>query len=65
MSMLEETLRLVRESDESPHQIAKKCGLKPRWLYRLLAGDYADPGVNKIQRLRDYLKGDQPSDEAA
>ena len=55
MTMLEETIRLVRESDESPARIAKNCGLKSRWLYRLLDGDYADPGVNKIERLRDYL----------
>lgn len=64
MTLLEETIQLARASSESANQIAKNCGLKPRWLYRLLDGDYTDPGVNKIQRLHDYLTAERPKDAA-
>lgn len=35
--------------------ISHGTGLKPRWLHRLKAGDFEDPGVNKIEILHRYL----------
>ena len=55
-TILNETLRLIRESDIPLTIICRDVEVKPRWLHRLLAGDYADPGVNKIERLNRYLK---------
>ena len=55
-SLLQETLRLAKESGLSVTEIQLGTGLKGRWLYRLLDGDYADPGVNKIECLNAYLR---------
>lgn len=52
-----ETLRLARESGETVPDLARATGLKQRWLHRLLAGDFQDPGVRKIERLHKYLVG--------
>ncbi len=62
-----ETLRLARESGESVPDLARATGLKQRWLHRLLAGDFNDPGVRKIERLHRHLMGHAQSsaDQAA
>jgi len=52
-----ETLRLARESGETVPDLARATGLKQRWLHRLLAGDFQDPGVRKIERLHKHLVG--------
>lgn len=52
-----ETLRLARESGKTVPDLARATGLKQRWLHRLLAGDFQDPGVRKIERLHKYLAG--------
>lgn len=58
-----ETLRLARESGASVPDLARATGLKQRWLHRLLAGDFQDPGVRKIERLHKHLQH-MASDEA-
>ena len=55
MNMLNQTLTLLRSTDIPMLQIAKDCGLKVRWLYKLREGEYTDPGVQKIERLYHYL----------
>lgn len=55
-TMLLETLRLLRETDIPIVEICRETETKSRWLHRLMAGDFADPGVNKIERLHRYLK---------
>lgn len=64
MTMYEKTLELIAESGKTPAQLAKETGLKPRWLYRLIAGDYEDPGVNKIEKLYKHLADKQQSEAA-
>ena len=61
-----ETLRLARESGESVPELARATGLKQRWLHRLLAGDFNDPGVRKIEKLhRHVVAHAQGSDDPA
>lgn len=48
--------RLVR-SDKSYLQIFRDTGLTPNWLSMLAQGKIAEPSVNKIQKLNEYLTG--------
>ncbi len=50
-TLLDKTLSLLRETNESVSSISHRANVGQRWLRRLMAGDYADPGVNKIERL--------------
>ena len=58
-----ENLRLRKAVSD----LARATGLKQRWLHRLLAGDFNDPGVRKIERLHRHLMGHAQSsaDQAA
>ena len=62
-SLYHETLHLVRLSNMSVEDICKAAQVKPRWLAKFKAGDFTDPGVNKIERLNRVLK--QQQDRAA
>lgn len=55
-TLKERTIRLVDESGIPYTQICRDTGLKLRWLNYLMDGKYADPGVNKIERLHAYLQ---------
>lgn len=55
MDILEETLRLLRATDEPYARIARAIGVSPKYLHRLAAGEYEDPGVKKIHRLYAHL----------
>lgn len=55
-NLLEETLRLAREAKLPVPEICRAAGVKQRWYYRLLNGDFEDPGVRRIQRLHDALR---------
>lgn len=35
--------------------LASKSGVSANWIYRYLAGDIIDPGVNRMQKIYDYL----------
>lgn len=53
--MLEKTLELLRNCDLPLVEIANMSGLGYEWLKKLKAGDIPDPGVNRIQKLHDFL----------
>jgi len=55
-TLLEETIRMARESGLSAEELAREAGVGGKWLRRLLAGDYIDPGVNKIEKLCKHLR---------
>ncbi len=55
-TLLQETLTLLRKSGLSSPQVTAGTGLKTRWLNKLLAGDFTDPGVNKIEKLNAFLR---------
>ncbi|MCU7917093.1 MAG: hypothetical protein KZQ95_01890 [Candidatus Thiodiazotropha sp. (ex Epidulcina cf. delphinae)] len=55
-SFLDQTKQLLMETDVPIKKICKDAGLSTRWYYRFISGDIKDPGVQRIQRLHDYLK---------
>jgi len=55
-TLFQETMRLIKESGLSNIEICRATGLKPAWLGRLIDGDYADPGVNKIEKINAFLR---------
>lgn len=61
MTMYEETLEMLQ--DANIQEVAEATGLAPRWLYYLKRGRWDDPGVQKVQRLHEYLK--QRKEQAA
>lgn len=63
--LFQATMSMLRATAVSPRQISDDTGLGYRWLMRLKGGEYSDPGVNKIQKLHDYLAQSKKSNEAA
>lgn len=51
-----ETQRLARKVDMSVADICKAADIKRRWYRKFLAGEFSDPGVNKVLRLNAALK---------
>ena len=54
--LVSETLRLARQSNLTVAKICKAAEIKPRWYYKFVAGEFSDPGVNKVLRLNKTLK---------
>lgn len=63
MNIYPETLKLLRKNKVHMPEIARLTGLNKRWLHRLCAGDYEDPGVNKIEKLNRFLKVYKPESD--
>lgn len=63
--LYEKTLVLVRATDITVARLIADTGLGERWMYKLIAGQFSDPGVKKIQRLHDYLAAQQKKRRAA
>lgn len=53
--LYDETLRLLQTTNLSVDEIGRKVGCSGRWIRKVRDGDIKDPGVNKIQRLHDFL----------
>ena len=56
MSLYEETLKRLNQTGIHFKDIRAATGITERWLYTVLSGDIADPGVKKIEILNEYLK---------
>ncbi len=56
-SLLTKTRNRLICSDKSYLQIYRDTGLTPNWLSMLAQGKIEDPGVNKVQKLHEYLTG--------
>ena len=54
-SLYKVTRQLLQCSEEGVWEISTKTGLGYFWLRQLKAGNIVDPGVNKIQKLYEYL----------
>jgi transcriptional regulator with XRE-family HTH domain len=68
VSLKDETRRLLKESKKTLPQIYKETGISYYWLRKFKSGEVAEPGVNRIQALYEYLVGDtlfasEPADE--
>ena len=55
-SLLEETTRLLDESQQSIPQIARGADVGIHWLRKFREGAFLDPGVNRVERLNQYLR---------
>jgi hypothetical protein len=55
-SLLQETLMLARATELPIPKICREAAVKERWYRRFIAGDFTDPGVNKVERLNRVLK---------
>jgi len=64
-TLLQKTIELLRNTDSSIDRVSAETGLGRRWLYRLLDGDFQDPGVNKIEKLHRYLTSQEEEKGAA
>jgi len=60
-----QTLKLLNESKIPLPEIARGSNVGYRWLCQLIAGRYTDPGVQKIQRIHNFLVTGSVSAEAA
>jgi hypothetical protein len=64
MKMLEETRRRLAATNEPIQDIADRADVSIRWLYMVLRGEIADPGVNRVERVYKALAND-PSHNAS
>jgi hypothetical protein len=64
MTLLEQTIHLVKRDRGNWPITAKETGLGREWLSKLAQGKIPDPGVQKIERLHTYLS-QKYADEAA
>lgn len=53
--LYEKTIMLLVKTNQPMSIVSEKTNVGLRWLYDLKAGRFSDPGVNKIQRIHDYL----------
>jgi hypothetical protein len=60
-SLLEKTIQLLRESEESYFQIYDKTNLHPNWLSSIATRRNRDPSVNRVQALYEYLSNNKLS----
>jgi hypothetical protein len=55
LTMLEKTMDLLGNCGLSLTEISNMSGLGYEWLKKLKAGDIPDPGINRIERLHNFL----------
>jgi hypothetical protein len=56
-SLYQETLKLLKDNNESLLDIHKEANLPYFWLKKFKAGEIKDPSVNRVQSLYEYLTG--------
>jgi hypothetical protein len=56
-TLLREVRHMLGTSKKSYLEIYKDTGLQPNWLDLVRRGKVANPSVNRIQYLHEYLKG--------
>lgn len=57
LSLMTATLKLLKERDKSLPEISEATGIKFYWLRKFHYGEIADPSVNRVQKLYEYLSG--------
>jgi len=55
MELLEETLKMLRETSTPFKQIAEEADVSMRWLYMFANESYNDYGIIRVQRVHDIL----------
>lgn len=56
-NLMEETLRLLEERQDTLPEIYVATGLNYYWLRKFKSREMKDPSVNKVQKLYEYLAG--------
>jgi len=56
-TLLQETLRMLREQKTSVLEVHKATGIPFYWLVKFKAGAYKNPSVNRTQYLYEFLSG--------
>lgn len=56
-TLMSRTITLLRERNETLPHITEKTGIPFYWLRKFAGGEIDDPGVNRIQKLYEYLAG--------
>jgi hypothetical protein len=54
-TLMEETIRLLRERTKAFPNIAQETGISFYWLRKFAYHEVADPSVNTVQKLYEYL----------
>lgn len=54
-TLLDKTLKLLKEDDRTPLELSQDTGLSVYWLQKMKAGAIPDPSVNRTQHLYEYL----------
>jgi transcriptional regulator with XRE-family HTH domain len=54
-TLMQETIRLLRERTNQLPQIAQKTGLSFYWLRKFAYREIPNPSVNAVQKLYEYL----------
>ena len=57
MSLMTETLRLLKERNQTLPEIQAATGISWYWLRKFAGHEYKDPSVNRVQKLYEYLAG--------
>lgn len=58
-SLMTETLRLLKDRNQTLPTIMVATGIPFYWLRKFSAGQIRQPSVNRIQKLYEYLSGRQ------
>lgn len=58
-TLLERTRAMLAQTEHTYLEIHARTGLRPNWLSALACGRLREPSVNKVQRLYEYLSGQQ------
>lgn len=56
-NLINETVQLAKSTTMTVAEICRAAQIKPRWYHKLIAGEFKDPGFNKVTRLNRVLKG--------
>ncbi len=59
MNIIQDTQRLIRESDMTQGEICKKAKVSQRWMQNFLHDKMKDPGILRVTRLREVLSNSQ------
>ena len=54
-NLFDETLGMLEASELPVREIAQRSGVGARWLALVKSRKISDPGVQKIQRVHDFL----------
>jgi hypothetical protein len=54
--LLTDVLRGIRAAKKPVPEIARGAGVETRWLRYVVAGDVADPGAAKLEKVLRYLR---------